>query len=43
MAADIYINILEELMFPYAEDSMPLLWAFHQDDNPKHKAFKGKR
>ena len=25
-------------MLPYAEENMPLIWQFHQDNNPKHIA-----
>ena len=28
MTANIYTNILKEIMLPYAEDNMPLLWIF---------------
>ena len=38
MTANIYTNILKEIMLPYAEDNMPLLWIFQQDNDLKHTA-----
>jgi len=32
----VYKDILETVMLPYAEDDMPLLWKFQQDNDPKH-------
>ena len=31
-----YVQILEEVMLPYAEEEMPLKWVFQQDNDPKH-------
>ncbi len=31
-----YIQMLKEVMLPYAEEEMPLKWVFQQDNNPKH-------
>ncbi len=31
-----YIQILKEVMLPYAEEEMPLKWMFQQDNDPKH-------
>lgn len=31
-----YVEILEEVMLPYAEEEMPLKWVFQQDNDPKH-------
>ena len=31
-----YIKILEEVMLPYADDDMPLKWAFQWHNDPKH-------
>lgn len=33
---NIYINLLEQVMLPYAEENMPLLWTYQQDNDPKH-------
>lgn len=33
-----YKNILENIMLPYAEDNMPLIWRFQQDNDPKHSS-----
>jgi len=32
----LYKDILETEMLLYAEDSLPLLWKFQQDNDPKH-------
>lgn len=31
-----YIRILKEILFPCAEEEMPLKWVFQQDYNHKH-------
>ena len=36
ITADIYINIIKEIMLPYAGNNMMLLWTFQQDNNLKH-------
>jgi len=36
MNAKMYIDILENVMFPYAELNMPLHWKYQQDNDPKH-------
>ena len=41
MTANIYTNILKEIVLPYAEDNM--LRIFQQDNNPKHTASITKR
>lgn len=38
MFAPDYKAILENVMAPYAEENMPLLWYFQHDNDPKHKA-----
>ena len=43
MTADIYINILEEIMLPNIEDNMPLLWTFWHDNDANHITSKVKR
>ena len=30
-----YKEILENVMLPYAEESLPLVWKFQQDNDPK--------
>ena len=32
----VYHYILEEKMVPHADNNMPLLWTFQQDNNPKN-------
>lgn len=36
MDAKVYVDILETIMLPFAEENMPLKWIFMQDNDPKH-------
>ena len=36
MNAEIYKNIMKDVMLPYAEYEMPLIWVYQQDNDPKH-------
>lgn len=42
MNADVYVNILETVLLPYAEEEMPLRWVYMQDNDPKHVSRKAK-
>lgn len=33
-----YKNILENVMLPFAEENLSVLWKFQQDNDPKHRA-----
>jgi len=32
----VYVNILRNVMMPYAEDEMPLIWTYQQDNDPQN-------
>lgn len=34
----VYLDILKNVMLPFAEDNLPLAWIFQQDNDPKHKS-----
>ena len=36
MNPHVNVDILKNIMLSYAEEEMPLLWVFLQDNNPKH-------
>ena len=36
MMKEVYRDILSNVMFPYADENMPLIWLFQQDNDPKH-------
>ena len=38
MDQHMYKEILENVMLPYAEENLPLVWKFQQDNYPKHTA-----
>ena len=36
MDEHVYVDILQNVMLPYAEDEMPFIWVLQQDNDPKH-------
>ena len=43
MDQHVYVDILNEIMLPYADDKMPVKWRFQHDNDPKHKSVKAKK
>ena len=37
------VDILQNVMPPYAEDEMPFIWDFQQNNDPKHTNKKAKK
>ena len=43
MDQHVYVDILQIVMLPYAEDEMPFICVFQQDIDPKHTSKKAKK
>ena len=39
----VYVDILENVMLPYAKEEMPLLWVFQEDNDRKHTSTKARQ
>ena len=42
MDLHVYVDILKNVMLPYAEDEMSFIWVFQQDNDLKHRSKKAK-
>lgn len=38
LTAPLYVEILKDVMLPWAEENMPVIWKFQQYNDPKHTA-----
>ena len=43
MDQHVYVDILQNVMLPYAEDEMPFIWVLQQNNDPKHMSKKTKK
>lgn len=43
MTQYVYVDILENVVLPYAEEEMPLMWCYQMDNDTKHTSCKANR